>query len=50
MKRKANILVELLVSIVINGIDLGHDRDLEFSRSNKVMDAESALNPIGKEQ
>ena len=34
-KRKANILIELSASIVIDGIDIGHDCDLKFSRSNK---------------
>ena len=33
-KRKANISIELLGSNVTIGFDLGHDLDLEFSRSN----------------
>ena len=33
-KRKANILIELLASNVTIRFDLGHDLDLEFSRSN----------------
>ena len=34
MKQKANISIELYASNVTIGIDLGHDLDLEFSRSN----------------
>ena len=34
MKQKANISIELWGSDVIIGFDLGHDLDLEFSRSN----------------
>ena len=34
MKRKANISIELYGSNVTIGFDLGHDLDLEFSRSN----------------
>ena len=34
MKRKANIAIELWGSNVTSGFDLGHDLDLEFSRSN----------------
>ena len=34
MKRKANISIELQGSNVTIGFDLGHDLDLEFSRSN----------------
>ena len=33
-KRKANISIELWGSNVTSGFDLGHDLDLEFSRSN----------------
>ena len=33
-KRKANIAIELWGSNVTSGFDLGHDLDLEFSRSN----------------
>ena len=33
-KQKANISIELKASNVTNGFDLGHDLDLEFSRSN----------------
>ena len=33
-KRKANIWIELWGSNVTSGFDLGHDLDLEFSRSN----------------
>ena len=33
-KRKANISIDLKASIVTIGFDLGHDLDLEFSRSN----------------
>ena len=33
-KQKGNILIELLGSNVSIGFDLGHDLDLEFSRSN----------------
>ena len=33
-KRKANISIELKASNVTMGFDLGHDLDLEFSRSN----------------
>ena len=35
-KRKANISIELLTSIVTIGFDFGHDLDLELSRSNIV--------------
>ena len=34
MKQKANILIALKASNVTIGFDLGHDLDLEFSRSN----------------
>ena len=34
MKRKANIAIELKGSNVTIGFDLGHDLDLDFSRSN----------------
>ena len=34
MKQKANISIELKGSNVTIGFDLGHDLDLEFSRSN----------------
>ena len=34
MKQKANISIELKASNVTIGFDLGHDLDLEFSRSN----------------
>ena len=33
-KRKANISIDLKTSNVTIGLDLGHDLDLEFSRSN----------------
>ena len=35
-KRKANISIELKASNVTIGFDLGHDLELEFSRSNMV--------------
>ena len=34
MKRKANTSIELKASNVTIGFDLGHDLDLEVSRSN----------------
>ena len=34
MKRKASLSIEFKASDVTIGLDLGHDLDLEFSRSN----------------
>ena len=51
MKRKANISIEIWASNVTIGFELGHDLDLEFSRSNMELAISQAKNgPIAMKQ
>ena len=46
MKQKANISVGHKASNVTIGFDLGHDLDLEFSRSNMELATSAKNSPI----
>ena len=49
-KRKSNLQIELLASNVTMGFDLGHDREIKFSKSNIQLAISQHKMPIATKQ